>query len=271
MVQLSRYDGIGDLSVMREGLRRFVVAPANRFGLGGFVFDIEGETEQRQESEATDHYVEDNSVIQDHVAVRPKEITLRGFVGELNYTAEENPLSGVQQVVQKLTTLDDFLPPLTQAAEFLKKGVEQELTFEQVQEEALNLWQLTKNLNPTASRQQQAYLYFSALQKQRLLIAVQTPYEYLTNMVVTQVMARQPEDSDQISDFTIKLKQIRLASTINVELDRKQAQARRQVQEQEQERRGKAQGEGASVLFDKSGAAIEWAGQQIKGLFGGGE
>ena len=266
MVQLSRYDGENALSVLRDDVKKFVVSPANQFGLGGFVFDIEGETEQRQESEVTDHFVEDNSVVQDHVAVRPKEVTLRGFVAELSFTQQPNPLTGLQQVVQKLTVLEEYLPPLTQAASFVQNNIIQNEFggFEETLDEALNLWQLIKNLNPTASRQQQAYLYFSSLQKQRLLVSVQTPYEFLTNMVVTQVMARQSEDSDQISDFSITLKQIRLASTINVQLDIERLQSRRAEQEQETEERGKAQGEETSLAVD----LVDGGTNKLKETFG---
>ena len=44
---------------------------------------------------------EDNSAIQDHIALRPIMITTGGFVSELKYTKAE-PKEGKQKLVEKL-------------------------------------------------------------------------------------------------------------------------------------------------------------------------
>lgn len=250
-IKLSRYNQTSQLNVLQEGLKRYVIRPANRFGLGGFVFGIEGETSVRSESDITDHYVEDNSVVQDHFATRPVQVTLRGYVGELTEEPEVNALSTVQKVVRKLTVLDAYLPQLTQAAQVLKNGFEDINTLEQVQDEALNLWELTQNLNPAASEQQKAFLYFEALQQQKLLVSLQTPFRFYQNMAIMSISARQPEDSNEVSDFSITLKQIRVAENISVAFDEKSYQGRTDLQQQGQDERGKAQGkETTSGLVD---------------------
>lgn len=52
-------------------------------GIAGFLFDIRGEESAEVSSEITDHYVEDNTAIQDQVALKPEIITVRGMVAEL--------------------------------------------------------------------------------------------------------------------------------------------------------------------------------------------
>lgn len=64
-------------------------------GIAGFLFDIRGEEVAELISEITDHYVEDNTAIQDQVALKPEMITVRGLVAELtnaNYAYQpQNP------------------------------------------------------------------------------------------------------------------------------------------------------------------------------------
>lgn len=52
-------------------------------GIAGFLFDIRGEETAEMTADVTDHYVEDNTAIQDQVALKPEIITVRGLVAEL--------------------------------------------------------------------------------------------------------------------------------------------------------------------------------------------
>ena len=58
-------------------------------GIQGFVFDVPLENTITLRSQITDHYVEENYAIQDHVAVEPIRIRAAGKVGELVYTQDE--------------------------------------------------------------------------------------------------------------------------------------------------------------------------------------
>ena len=58
-----------NVALVKSSFDNYVVRPTNKFGLGGFVFDVASETETRMEADITDHYVEDNSAIQDHIGV----------------------------------------------------------------------------------------------------------------------------------------------------------------------------------------------------------
>lgn len=249
-----------DVNLIKESLSKYVVSPLNAFGLGGFVFDIDGDAAQNLTAEITDHFTENNLAVQDHIAIKPLEITLKNYVGELVYRKDAATENVPQQLTRKLTTLTSFLPDLTSAATQAKQLLTADLgDFSEISREeipkltaaAVDLWALTKNLNPSASSQQQAYLFFKALMQQKILVSVQTPFEFATNMAVKSIEARQPENSAYVSDFTITLKQIRTVSTQTVPFNAQDYQGREGAQREETANKGKTQGAAPqSTLFD---------------------
>ena len=52
----------------------YVISPYGMKGIAGFVFDYDGDDEQRFESDIPDHYSENNQAVQDHIANRPPKI-----------------------------------------------------------------------------------------------------------------------------------------------------------------------------------------------------
>ena len=65
------------------------------------MFIYEGENAVNLASDITDHYIETNSSVQDHIALKPERITVHGFIGELT------------------NTFPPFLPPSTQVQAIL--------------------------------------------------------------------------------------------------------------------------------------------------------
>lgn len=206
------------------GLQNYVVAPLNAFGLGGFVFDVQGEGRAQLRAEITDHYTEDNKSVQDHIARRPKRITLSGYVGELVYRSDDNRGQSIlQEVTQKLTVISAFLPKIsaaaTQGQAALADPTNSSLTLNSLADAlpgAANIYGLVKNTLGavgTQASQQNAYNYLSACFEQGILMGVQTPWEFLTNMAIESIDATQSEDSAYISDFTVTYKQIRIVAS----------------------------------------------------------
>tara|TARA_R110000851_G_scaffold306239_4_gene464497 strand:- start:1284 stop:2090 length:807 start_codon:yes stop_codon:yes gene_type:complete len=252
--------------LLKDSINKYVVKPANAFGFGGLVFDVEGETAITTTSEITDHFVEDNSAIQDHIATRPLKLTLTGFIGEL-VRDEGNEIAGIaQKAVQKLGTLTAYLPAISASAQQVKsiyEGGIENFDFQSTLGDATDLFSLVKNLNPTSGKQQQAYLYFKSLKEQKILISVQTPFEFLQNMAIETISAVQEENTNDISSFTITLKQIRFASTTTVKFDKKDYDSKAGSQRSEIEDKGKAQGEDVSLLGKIKNGAYDI----FKGIF----
>ena len=214
-----------NLDILAQSVNKYIVTPLNAFGLGGFVFDIEGETSVNLNAEITDHYLEDNSAVQDHIAIRPKKVVMKSYVGELVYREDDSTDTFVQKAVQKLTTLTAYQPSLAQSAQqlidFVKEGKVGDLSLDNITLETVNkttdYWAFVKNLGSPVSRQQRAYMYFKALMEGKFLVSVQTPFEFMNNMAIESVVAIQSEDSRFISDFSITLKQIRTVSILSVQ------------------------------------------------------
>lgn len=220
---------IDNLNALTTSLNQYVVTPLNAFGLGGYVFDIEGEARAELASDITDHFVEDNSFIQDHIATKPKRITLRNYVGELVYVAPNNATNtGLVQAVQKLTELTAIAPQLTASATQAYNIINQQIsgqntlgtTIAAAANTGANIFGLLKNLiSAQANKQQAAYQYFKALRDAKMIFSIQTPFEFMTNMAIENIVAIQPEDSIYISNFIITMKEIRTASTSTVKVN----------------------------------------------------
>jgi len=210
------------ITSIQDSLNKFIVAPAAIFGLAGFVFDVDGESTTRMSADITDHFTEDNSVINDHMALRPLKITLKNYVGSLVYVQESKIETFAQDAVQKLTILSAALPALSRGATQIKSAYDGAGKFSlgDITSSTLNqfrdVYSLVKNLNPANGKQNQAYLYFKSLMESRTIMSYQSPFEFLTDMVVEEIVAVENADSKYISDFTITLKQIRFASTSSV-------------------------------------------------------
>lgn len=199
------------------GLQNYIVSPLNAFGVGGYVFDVAGDTIAQLSSEITDHYTEDNRAIQDHIAIRPRRITLKGYVGELIFNGSQSDNGFLQKATQKLTVLSGYLPQLSSAAIQLQKTLEDPFNSDLTLSDAADIYSLAKNMLGSVgdqSRQQNAFLYFQALQQQGILMAIQTPWELLSNMAIEQITALQDETTKFVTDFTVIFKQIRIATTL---------------------------------------------------------
>jgi len=207
-----------DFNSMQSVLSNYIVTPLNSFGIGGFVFDVEGASIGTLSAEVTDHYAEDNSFFQDNIAIRPKQFILRGFIGELTHSVDVQDLSLLQTLTQKLTTLNAVLPALSsgvqQAQSFFDGGdfSLQKITSPQFLSQANSLYAAVQNMLPQ-NKQQAAFQYFKALWQSKILVSLQTPFEFVSNMAITNVTAIQHEETKYRTDFSITLKEIRYAST----------------------------------------------------------
>lgn len=212
-----------DLDLLTSDLTNYVVAPLAAFGIGGFGFDSDGESTAHLSADITDHYTEDNRAIQDHVAIRPKKITLKGFVGEVVYNTSSDISQIVQQLAQKLTTISAFLPTLSASATQMQSALISADPLQSLSDislsDASNIYGLVKNIigsfGPEA-KQQNAYLYFKALLTEKILMGVQTPWEFIPNMLIESVDAIQSDVTISITDFSVTLKEARFAQTLTV-------------------------------------------------------
>lgn len=204
------------LDIITAALQKYVVSPLAAFGVGGYVFDIAGDSIAALTSDITDHYTEDNRALQDHIAIRPKRITLRGYVGELVYRLGGQDKPFLQKVPQKLITASAYLPQLSSAAQQIQQVLSTGSITSVSLSSASDIYSMVKNSLSGAgdeSAQQNAYTYFRTLQEQGVLMGIQTPWEFLSNMAIESIIAIQPEATRYVTDFAVTFKEIRIAAS----------------------------------------------------------
>ena len=243
-------DAINSAEMFTEYVNKWVVSPLANMGGGvaGFVFDIMAEEKIEMTADATDHYVEKNSAMQDHIAVKPTIITLRGYVGEVVYRKTKDP-SKLQKLAQKLTTVVGFLPIITDTAKSLQSAASNAKkspldAIDSAISGGIDIYGAYKKLQKPKTKQAQAFYFFRSLMNSKQLVAVDTPHGgFYNKMAIIGITAIQPDYTKQITDFTITLKEIRQATTKVKPYDPKKEQGRTAGQKASADNKGKTFGE----------------------------
>lgn len=108
-------------------------------GIAGFKFHVPEREQVTFQSDITDHYIEDNTPVQDHIALKPIEITLQGYQGEYFYPVQKYE-AVIATVIPTLNLVTQFLPTVTNITRQVKNV---KLAYEQRQENYANLYNST--------------------------------------------------------------------------------------------------------------------------------
>jgi hypothetical protein len=189
--------------------------------IGPFTFDYEGDDSVDQANEITDHWVESNDAVQDHIGVRPFQITLKGVVSDLVFSKASQGfiLSALQTVETSIAQIDAYLgsytPGATQA--LLNAITQAQNVAIQIEQAAARAAQIANffSATPQLTRQQSAFIQLSALRLARTLFTVQTPFQVFYNMAIENIHASQPSWTDTQSDITVTMKQLQFTSTLS--------------------------------------------------------
>lgn len=188
-------------------------------GIAGFVFDLVEDDSSDLESDITDYYVEDNSAVQDQIALRPETITISGKVAEVvktaaairkSYLGTENPLPLIPGVMPVLTISAEE----TQAQTLANQAADTNAVAN-----TQTLWGYYNSAlpqQPNQTKQSLVFGYFYQLWKGRQMFSVECPWGIMTNMAILSMSAKQGPDTRLVSDFTVTFKKIRVAQSISI-------------------------------------------------------
>jgi hypothetical protein len=195
------------------------------------VFNYEGEQTVTLESDITDHYVEDNTAIQDQIALRPEVVTTHGFIGELTDISPP-ALQPLKTIADKLTIVGAYTPALSTTALIAYNQAFQLYQIGQnAAHAAVAAWAsvsgqagtgesvISGNFNfpiglePNQNKQQTMFQQFYGYWVNRTLFTVQTPWAIFQNMAIRSLRAIQDAETRMITDFEISFKLMRFAST----------------------------------------------------------
>jgi len=236
-----------------------LVKPKSAKGISGFVFDIPENEDINLSSDITEHFTEDNSFINDHKINKPITVTLSGFVGELVYRGPEKTEEDIQEINNRLEVVDaylgDFTPGFIQDAQRVVSATETAASsINQILDRTQNVVDFFQGEKPEETEQQKAFNNLFSLWRSSELVTVQTPWRYFDNMMITNIGFSQGQESDQISNVIVSLKEIRFADVETIDFDNYTNIPRVDIQKVEEEDIGKVQGREESFLFQVVGA-----------------
>jgi len=204
-------------SGLQKGLQQYVVSPSLNLGLAGFVFSVKKNISITRKAEITDNPVEDNSVIQDHIGIKPTIIEISGFIGEVVHTVSPPNNETVQKITEKVSIAASLIPAFTKGVKQAKNiktalKTNNKANLLSAATNGADLYKTFKELNLPQTAQAKAYNFFNSVFEARQIVSLETPYRFFTNMVVESITAIQDESTETVTDFTLTLKKIKFAN-----------------------------------------------------------
>jgi hypothetical protein len=194
-----------------------------------FKFDYYGDQSIELRSDITDHFIEDNTSLQDHIALPPELIRGHGFVAELKDFIPDAP-AFLKQARDKLTTISAYTPQISITALIAYNTAVQVYQVAKLATSALvSRWgSLAGNKTTTIgsavfsdnlNEQQKAFQKFYGYYKKRVLFKVQTPWAIFEHCAIESLKFTQGADSVSLSDVEVVFKPIRFAETLVSDLN----------------------------------------------------
>lgn len=209
-----------------------------------FVFDLKKDYKLNLSSDITDHYVEDNVAIQDHIGLKPIIIEVVGSIGEVrlnekdrfdrvtkdkgNLTAEKE-FSAVDSYLNRMGSLTSFAPNIMNQARDIYDSAKNVYN---TANKTINFVKdpTGKDKKPTGSgidyteRYTESQIedswqfywidWFKTQWWKRASFSIVTPYGVFGDMYIMELNATQPEQSRYVTNLNIKFKQIRKAKIV---------------------------------------------------------
>ncbi len=194
--------------------------PPNSVGQNPYpklMFHIEGENKVTLQNDIGDHYVEDNTAIQDTIARKPKKVTVFGFIGEVN-TVPPPGLDLARQYIDRLPMVGGFQPELTAGAILAyNAAVEAARVALAMAGAAVNAWNSITagdDGSPVQNLQQKMFAQFEGYYDKNQLFTVDTPWRAYKNMAIETLTAIQDESTRLITSFEVTFKEIRFVEDV---------------------------------------------------------
>lgn len=230
--------------------------------IADYHFDIIQEHAVSLSSQMTDNWMENNTVINDHIANSPIVVSLRGLAGEWVYVPDEQQANTVLSqasyesnidTLHKLSKLSVLYPPIDNSTQFAKNQRDYiEASYNRYRSVVKQFFNFN---NPPALRFQNP-VYDSKLKKiynrletmrvNKMPFTVETPFKTFQDMYIQSISLRQANVLYSM-DIEITFKQGYFTDTKWTEADQAVLDRYNQWQRAEEENQGKVQG-GTSVL-----------------------
>lgn len=213
-----------------------------------FIFDVKKEYKLNLSSDITDHYVEDNVAIQDHIGLKPIILEVVGSIGEIALSevidkeknsrkiageigvgetqnnAKGNIFNSVDAYLGRMGSLSSFTPNIINqsldiynTAKFGYATVSKIINLDK-QDKIKSGFDYTEDYDEETIKITKQFGYIDWFKTQwwnRASFTIVTPYGVLTDMYILDLSASQPENTRYVTNLSIKFKQIRKAHIIS--------------------------------------------------------
>jgi hypothetical protein len=165
-------------------------------------------------AQITDHYIEDNTAMQDHIAIEPAKYTLTGVVCELVF--QQTPQ---EQLIRSFITRLASLGILTPAQD--ATALEYLAAYDILQSAIYSAAKSAESIAPLlgvntfgqGSKQKTAFAFLERLFNGRATMTVSTPWNIYKSMAIESIDVTQDDTSRHQTVFDITFKEIRVTST----------------------------------------------------------
>jgi hypothetical protein len=183
------------------------------------LFHYEGENVAHLQSDITDHFIEDNTAIQDQISLKPEKVTVHGFIGELNDIFPVSiPNNG--QIEAIVPNVAAFVPQFTAAGQdAINQAAAAYKTEQNAQNTLVSAWGALSRagqntvIGSSQGLQQAVFQQFYLYWRNRVLFTIQTPWAVFLNMAIEELRATQDESTRVITDFYVSFKMMRFSTT----------------------------------------------------------
>jgi hypothetical protein len=231
-----------------------LVTPQEMKGINGWLFDVKKTEQIDNEADITDHYMEDNTVINDHVVRKPIRITLSGYIGEL--VARKSDISNAipSYLSSSLSTISAYTGEYTSGTiQKMQEVISQSQSYANTVNQAIDktkdiVKQFKSFPDPAETAIKAAYNSLYAFFLSEDLLTVQTPFGLEDNMKIEKLSMSVPEDSESYTDISITLKKMRFGEIGYAKFDNKLLENRNIMQSTKNKDEGKKNGKLVSVV-----------------------
>lgn len=190
-------------------------------GIAGYLMDIVDEDTVDLESDITDYYIEDNTAIQDQIALRPEIITVRGMVAEIvQFQQPLTPTVG-NAPQNRLPAIPSLQPELT--SYWANKQRETSAALLVNQQQTANSNSLYKEYDQkfpvdkeAQTNQSRIFNYFYQLWKGRQYFSVETPWGFFNSMAIQSLSFTQGSTTRYASEISVTFKKLHFAESVDL-------------------------------------------------------
>ena len=191
-------------------------------GIGGFNLDVRLENSISLNMVAPDNYVEDGSVINDHIVNDPITITINGEVADIHIkpvfddfvleTLREKVQFKVINTVltkQQQQRIQSVVDKVSNAVKLAKKGLD-------IYDRFINRNEIKSSVR---TAQDDFFDYIESIYINKKLITIEMPFRNYENMLITSLTVSKDNTTDQKLKYSISAKEIRFAEIAYTKAD----------------------------------------------------